>query len=513
MIRTAVVTAGGTSEPIDDVRVVTNLSTGRFGARLANALVESGVAVTLLASRALASHPEWLHPEVKVMPFGSFDELDVALMSACASRPDLLLMAAAVSDYAPDAVNGRIRSTGDALVVHMRRNPKLLGRLRERCGRETVLVGFKLLSGVSRGELESVARAQLEAADLDFTVANDLALIRDGQHPVILVPRQGPTIAITGSKQVTARALITALIPQPIDDSLGCLTDLPSLTALRRIEDGLVLPTLTAATAASAWHMLGRRGCGGGFALSLPRSTLLGLTDPVAFDAQVTHITGQAPGPGSPILDGVTPIGVLIAHPGGAVEPWLAQPYRTEAHLDEVLCALDASGQRLATDPSQRAFVVERGWLPDGTNQYLPPSQRDDLRRAASVCLVHGEQVLLGRRLVGAWPGHWSFPGGSIDAGETPVAGALRELREETGICIPSGRPHGSVDVAVSWGEGGRAYAVTCYVFPVPIAPVPVETEELDAHWISLAQAHSLRPMGAGTRRVLRRLPTLLEPA
>ncbi|MFT4624445.1 MAG: phosphopantothenoylcysteine decarboxylase/phosphopantothenate--cysteine ligase, partial [Myxococcota bacterium] len=101
MIRTAVITAGGTSEPIDDVRVVTNLSTGRFGAQLANALAEAGVRVTLLASHALASHPEWVHPEVDLVPFGAFTDLRRALHAACDDRPDLVLMAAAVSDYAP----------------------------------------------------------------------------------------------------------------------------------------------------------------------------------------------------------------------------------------------------------------------------------------------------------------------------------------------------------------------------------------------------------------------------
>ena len=55
----AVITAGGTREPIDDVRVVTNLSTGRFGAHIANALVARGVDVTLLASHALMLQPGW----------------------------------------------------------------------------------------------------------------------------------------------------------------------------------------------------------------------------------------------------------------------------------------------------------------------------------------------------------------------------------------------------------------------------------------------------------------------
>ena len=146
----AIVTAGGTREPIDDVRFVTNLSKGRFGAAIARALADRGVEVVLLASAELASHPEWIDPRVPVVPFGSTSELDAAIDAEIArGTPDLLFMAAAVSDYAPVRVEGKIRSDADELVIRMRRLPKILATLRDRCGRSTFLVGFKLLSGVS----------------------------------------------------------------------------------------------------------------------------------------------------------------------------------------------------------------------------------------------------------------------------------------------------------------------------------------------------------------------------
>ena len=64
------ITAGGTSEPIDDVRTVTNRSSGRFGAALANAFAASGARTTVLGSHSMLSHPSWLTPSNCNTPAG-----------------------------------------------------------------------------------------------------------------------------------------------------------------------------------------------------------------------------------------------------------------------------------------------------------------------------------------------------------------------------------------------------------------------------------------------------------
>ncbi|MEQ1570628.1 MAG: phosphopantothenoylcysteine decarboxylase, partial [Myxococcota bacterium] len=205
----AVVTAGGTSELIDDVRVLTNLSSGRFGAAIANALAARGVEVTLLAGRTLATRPEWVDRAVEVVPFGGFAELDAALMRACESPPGLVFMAAAVSDYAPARTEGKIRSDLDELVLVLRRNPKLLGKLRGVCGPDTFLVGFKLLSGVTREELVQVAHHQVERDQLDLCVANDLQDLVGDRHPAQLVTPEGGAHPLDGTKAEVAAGLVS----------------------------------------------------------------------------------------------------------------------------------------------------------------------------------------------------------------------------------------------------------------------------------------------------------------
>ena len=213
----ALITAGGTAEPIDDVRVITNSSTGRFGAALANALVERGVEVTLLASKSLMAHPDWVDSRVKRVSYLSFLDLQQALIEHTQTPPDLLFMAAAVSDFSPTKFEGKIRSDQEEITLTLRRNPKVLPTLRERCGPDCFLVGFKLLSNVSQQELIAVADRQRSKCALDLTVANDMATFKNNLHPLVLV-QEGAHRHISGSKAQSAAFLADTVLARCLEE-------------------------------------------------------------------------------------------------------------------------------------------------------------------------------------------------------------------------------------------------------------------------------------------------------
>ena len=96
-----------------------------------------------------------------VVQVRSTADLVRAIEEATTDPVDLFFMAAAVSDYAPEQASGKIRSDRDELVVRMGRAPKILPTLRDQCGPDSFLCGFKLLSGVTSEELIAVARAQM----------------------------------------------------------------------------------------------------------------------------------------------------------------------------------------------------------------------------------------------------------------------------------------------------------------------------------------------------------------
>jgi phosphopantothenoylcysteine decarboxylase/phosphopantothenate--cysteine ligase len=91
-----VVTAGGTQEPIDPVRVITNRSSGKQGFALAQAALDLGAEVSLIAAPNAQSVPVG----VQYIPVGSAAEMEAAVLKACQSA-DALLMAAAVADFTP----------------------------------------------------------------------------------------------------------------------------------------------------------------------------------------------------------------------------------------------------------------------------------------------------------------------------------------------------------------------------------------------------------------------------
>jgi len=169
-----VVTAGGTRESIDDVRYITNFSTGEFGHALAGQFAQLGHRVLLLAPDEVIQRFGTVKG-VTHRPFTSAESLRSELLSVESAK--LVFQAAAVSDYAPVLTSGKISSDNDELVLTLKRVPKILPQLRGHFGLKTVIVGFKLLSGVTEDELVGAGVAQIVHNRTDYCIANDLQKI------------------------------------------------------------------------------------------------------------------------------------------------------------------------------------------------------------------------------------------------------------------------------------------------------------------------------------------------
>lgn len=201
----AVVTAGGTSEQIDDVRVITNLSSGRFGHALAAELAHNNIDTTELCPKSTMER-FGCEEEVRYEHFNTADSLHDLLVERT-EKPDIILHAAAVSDYKPVRSLGKIPSDEESLTITLERTPKIIGELRGRYGSETFIAGFKLLSGVSEVELVKAAMSQLRRNRLNMVIANDLQNLTDGQHPVLAVTAEGGVIPFEGERTEVAREL------------------------------------------------------------------------------------------------------------------------------------------------------------------------------------------------------------------------------------------------------------------------------------------------------------------
>ena len=165
-----VVTAGGTQEPVDPVRILTNRSSGKMGVALAVAARNRGAAVTLIHAPLLVPLPTG----VQAVPVSTAMDMRQAVLAAV-PEIDVLIMAAAVADYRPaaPAAHKIKKEREEALTLHLVRNPDILSEVaaqRQTSGRPQVVVGF---AAESR-DLVANARAKLAAKRLDLIVANDI---------------------------------------------------------------------------------------------------------------------------------------------------------------------------------------------------------------------------------------------------------------------------------------------------------------------------------------------------
>jgi len=170
------ITSGATREPLDEVRFLSNVSTGATGAALADALAARGHAVTLLAGLA-AVRPA---AAVEVETFSSAQDLLARLQRRLgAGTFDLAIMAAAVSDYRPETrTSGKLPSRAESLTLRLVRNPKLLPQLKTLSPRPLRVIGFKLTVGADAAARQAAVAAQFAAGGVDAVVHNDLAEIR-----------------------------------------------------------------------------------------------------------------------------------------------------------------------------------------------------------------------------------------------------------------------------------------------------------------------------------------------
>ena len=206
-----VITAGGTNERIDDVRTITNSSTGSLGFAIGTAFIremeETGkIEKIYYLHGKKAAYPE--HENVEPIEIGGVMDLQENLTKVLTEdKIDAVIHAMAVSDYmvyrvttldkllgtetaetAQEITGNKISSDIDDLIIHMKRSPKVISTIKQ-TSPETTLVGFKLLSGVPHEELIDVGFRLLQKNDCDFVMANDLHEIGKDFHKGYLIHR------------------------------------------------------------------------------------------------------------------------------------------------------------------------------------------------------------------------------------------------------------------------------------------------------------------------------------
>ena len=205
------ISSGGTKVPIDGVRFITNMSSGTFGSKIATEILKLGHEVRFFKAKDSKSPYQftvdmrkqanenvvaYLAPYRELMKFKdsyeeyvyqTFDEYQVQLERLVAfEQPDVIVLAAAVSDYGTENfVDGKIRSK-DNLTINLKPLPKIISMVKT-WAPKAKLVGFKLLVNSTEDELLDAAKDSVDKNGCDLVIANDLQDIKNNEHKVYMV--------------------------------------------------------------------------------------------------------------------------------------------------------------------------------------------------------------------------------------------------------------------------------------------------------------------------------------
>lgn len=212
------ITSGATSEPIDAVRVLTNLSRGTTGAEIAKTLVQSGFHVTYLHGQnsTLPSRVSGL--ETQLIPFTDFKSFETHFVEQLKTQTfDAVIHLAALSDYSPVQVvnaqkepvaqiGGKLSSQNETVYLELKRNRKLIKEVKNlSLNKNLFLVGFKLTAKASASDKEIYLRSLFNEAHCDLVVHNDLDEIDHSKnvHPFHVYDSKSPQETIEGAMNLS----------------------------------------------------------------------------------------------------------------------------------------------------------------------------------------------------------------------------------------------------------------------------------------------------------------------
>lgn len=178
------VTYGGTRVPIDNVRSITNFSKGGTGARIADDFEAEYDGHEVTVFRSVNTKASTLQRD---FTFDTYEDYRNGLEKLVKENQyDVIILAAAVSDYTFDHVDGKISSDQETMQLTLKRTEKVISFIKD-WAPKTFLVGFKLTSGATPGELIEIMQKSFTKNRCDAIIGNDINDIKSGRDVVFFM--------------------------------------------------------------------------------------------------------------------------------------------------------------------------------------------------------------------------------------------------------------------------------------------------------------------------------------
>jgi len=199
------ISAGATYEKIDEIRGITNRSSGKMGVEIAKEAFIRGAYVTLIKGSMSTEVPNVFN----VVEVESTDDMQNAVFKLVAEH-DIFISAAAVSDFKVKKSEAAKISSNKNITLELERTPKIINAVKE-INPEIFLVGFKAVYGVSDEELIEATKKKMEESGADLMVANDVSVEGAGfgsdKNEVILVDDEIVKVPLSTKKEIAKRII------------------------------------------------------------------------------------------------------------------------------------------------------------------------------------------------------------------------------------------------------------------------------------------------------------------
>ena len=231
-----IITAGGTSEKIDNVRKITNSSSGKLGCIIANKLIklnEENIDKIYYICSKNSFKPN--HDKIEIIEITDTSDLEMIVRKLLTINDiHYFIHSMAVSDYTVDYVTtaeslalsiknnfnkniidlicehndnlsyNKISSNKENLIIKLKKTPKIISIIKN-ISPSTYLVGFKLLDKVSEKELINTAVKLKDKNNCNLVVANDLENIRRGNHKAFIIKTSNDYIIASGKEDIAKK--------------------------------------------------------------------------------------------------------------------------------------------------------------------------------------------------------------------------------------------------------------------------------------------------------------------
>ena len=198
------VIGGSTAESIDDVKVISNRSSGKTAVSLAKNAFYRAADVELWYGCSEESVPGYIN----TVKFQSLGDLLKLLKTKHLKKFDVIIVCAALADYIPKKHIGKIPSGTKKLVLEMSPAPKTIAQLRK-IAPKAKIIGFKVES--KKDKLKEKALELLKKNNLDFVVANTVSGFGSDSNEIWIFDLKGKVIHKKGTKDILADNILDAV--------------------------------------------------------------------------------------------------------------------------------------------------------------------------------------------------------------------------------------------------------------------------------------------------------------